>query len=639
MTLVLVLLALAWGQAPAPALAPPSTATTVYYNARLALREGQPAEAVHLWLLRSALENQTGRVSAHDEDFRTVTWAALGELGVCQDGLQRDEGGAGLWPVAMHNWVVRNMRRRVRGPRPRAFDALALGRQQRYIDINDVLGAQELQTVTLSRGACLRPRLALVASGELVTARLSDRQVAARLLHHLLSQARDTLNPAQVRGWAVIEARLFDLSLQLTALAAREASQRAREQAREGRLIGMGRESIEALRAAAPTTTLSPESEQARILAACVDWPTEEWMALSADRRRFLFDHARTQSDDPAALDAVALGILDTLIAQGAGQEAEQWIARLSPGAASAQVVWSGERGQRLLALDRASGFRERGVIALHRGVYHLEAGELPEALRTLAYAMQHAPDSRAADEVLRLSRRWLSFVAAQFEITDDLLITLQALVPRRDYSLLLEDLLWRAALHADSASFARGLQSQGGRDALARRLVLLEPLAAGNLRRFAQQIRDGLRDSPSETLRFLDQLVQRLELEDAEVRAAHIPTLRSIRELVLPLSTGAGGGGSLGRGADALLDRSAAILEGLGALGPGASSRDQARALDPSGEVFAGSLRLAPADPLPWPFRAEEVSAPSVFLPLQLTPREWRGPDGSWVFGWNIQG
>ena len=622
----------------------PTTHTLIYYNARMALREDRPQEAVRLWLLRNALENQTETVSAHDPDFHSVTWAALGALGVCPDGLDEDKdeaGGAGLWPLALHNWLVLNMSRRKPPRRPRTFDAFQLGTQQRIVAIGDVLGSQELDALRLLRGRCWRPRLTLVASGELITAKYSDRQVAARMMRYLLRRARETLaDDGRIRGWATVEARLFDINLQLAALAAREARQNERSLAQRARELGLNRDSIEPMREAAAGYTFSPTSEPARILNASVDWPVEEWMALTPERRLFLFDSALDYTEEREKLDQTALGIIDTLIAEGDGAGAETWIAHRMPidDSPAAQVaVWDGERGRRLLALDPESGFQERAVISLHRGVRHLERGELPEALRAMAYAMRHAPQSRAAGDVSDLSLRWLSYVASQFEITEDLLVTLQELIPRREYSIILEDLMWRAAFRADARSFQQGIDGQLGRGALERRLALLKPLARGDLRRFTIEIDEGLTERSSETLRFLDQLIQRLELEDADIRAAHIPTLSRLRRLLLPLSEDEGASGSQRRRADDLLGRIQAILEGLGGLGEDATTRDSARALSPDGEVFAGSVRLAPSDPLPWPFRHSPVPAPSVFSPLPLTPIEWRGEGGERVFGWKL--
>lgn len=626
------LLAWAYAQAsPAVERVPsPDPPTLVYYNARLALREGRPAEAVKLWWLRNALVYQSrGRASAYDEDFVSVTWASLGALGVCPDGLARDEDGAGLWPLALHNWVVRNMNRSGPAGRPRVFEAYELGRQARLVSIDDVLSADELRTVDLVRGACLRPRLALLDAGESPTARLSDRQVTGRLLQALLRRALETLSADAVHGRAVVEARLFDLDLQLAALAAREAQQRAQRRAERGRAIGLSRGSVAAVRADGPATTLAPDSEPARILTECASWPIAEWMALSEDRRRFLFDRAREYGGDAERWTAVALGIVDALIAERDGAQVEEWIAR----SGDAEAVWSGERGRRLLDLDRESGFREGAVIALHRGVALLAAGDQPGALRAIAAAAARAGDSRAAEPVASLSTRWLSYVASQFAITEELLVTLKELVGSQAYTVLLEDLMWHAAFRADRASFERGAGDQAG--ALSRRLALLRPLASGDVGRFAQGVREGLARSPNETLRFVRQWVERLEREDAEVRTTHVPAVVRLRALVRDAAEEEGANGRL---ATTILDRTQALLDGVGGEDAAATARERARAFAPGAEVFAGSVRLAPSDALPWPFVATAAAAPSVYTSIELTPVEWQ-TDGGWVFGWQIRG
>lgn len=616
----------------------PTDQTLVYYNARMALREGRPLEAVKLWLLRNAVEDATREVSAYDVDFRTVTWAALGDMGICQDGLPLDEDASGLWPIAMHNWMVRNRGKRTPPTKPRPFDAFEVDRQHRFIAIADVLDAEELRTVKLFRGRCVRPRLLLFESGGLPNADLADRKVLATFLKYLLLRAKRTLDPEVVRGQAAIDARLFDLHLQLAAIAEREARQRAREQGRTGTALGLSRPSVDAMREDAPKTTLDPDSPAGVILRASVEWPISEWLSLSADRRLFVYDQAVLLGVDPARLDAIALGVIDALVAAGEGEEVERWIAHraLRDDPARQEDLWGGQRGRDLMALDDASGFRERSVVALHRGVQHLEGGDLPGSLRAFAYALQHAPESRNADAVQGLSRRWLSYVAAQFVISDDLLVTLQALVPRRDYSVILEDLMWRAAFHADQASFERGLRYQVGRGALERRVELLVPLAKGDLGKFDAGLQARMETSPSETVRFLEQLVERLEREDTDVRTHQLATLTRIRALLEPLADETEGGRQA-RKANVLLARTQAIIEGLSGLSDDASLADRARALSPGAEAFAGAVRLAPSDALPWPFRPAPISAPSVFQPLELTPVEWRTADGELVLGWRI--
>lgn len=614
--------------------AEPTDHEVIYYNARLALREGRALDATKLWLLRNAHEDATGRVSRYDDDFRSVTWAALGELGVCQDGHRVDKDGAGLWPLALHNWVVRNRMRRAGRDRPNPYKAFEVDRQHRFIAITDVLSAEELRTVSVFRGRCWRPFLILLEAGELPTARLKDRQVAARVMRFLLERSKSTLAD-DVRGTAAVDARLFDVNLQLMALAAQEARRKAREQGRIGRGLGLERPSVQVMRTDAPGYTFGDSSEPARILRASTRWPASEWLALSPDRRLFLMDHAQRYLGQSEDLDRLKLDILDALIAAGDGEQVEAWIARWQ---GPRQAIWAGDRGRRLLALDDEAGFDARGVIALHRGVDQLQRGEIEPALRSLATAVQFAAESDASGDIRSLSVRWLSYVAAQFEISDTLLVTLQELVPRREYSVILEDLMWSAAFRSDRASFEHGLANQVGRGALGRRLALLVPLANGDANGFVGGIATGLAESPGETLRFLDQLVQRLELEDADVRGDQRAMLVRLRRMLAPLADPTSQDRSMRRAAE-LQRRTLAVLEGIGGVGDDGSLRDRARALAPDGEVFAGSVRLAPSDPLPWPFEPIEVTAPSIFAPLDLNPVEWRGDDGEWVFGWSIEG
>lgn len=617
----------------------PGDATLVYLNARLAVREGRNMDAARLWFLRNAMRNQTGRVSPHDADFHSLTWAALGELGVCQDGLEPDFDGAGLWPLALYNHLVRTRGRNTAPEKLSPFETFDVGRQQRLVSINDVLGSEELRSLTLFRGRCLGPVFAMVAAGDPIWASLRDREVTARTLEFLLERARITLKD-DVRGRAVVEARLFDVGLQRIELAARAARRRAREQAVEGRIVGLSSLAAELLRDHSQPTRLTDDSEPARILRACGSWPVEEWMSLSDDRRAFLWDQAVNYRGRTAELDARAVEILDAHIARGNGAEVMRWIPRVPQDDATEPhaLVWSGERGRRLLALDRESGFGERSVIALHRGVAFLAEGDLDAALRDLAGAVRFAPGSARSVEVEALALRWVSYVASRFEVTDTLLITLQELLPRQAYGSILEDLMWSAALRADGRSFRRGLANQIGRGALERRLELLVPLADGDRDAFSRTLQQGLRERPAETVRFLNLFVQRLELEDGEVRRLHFDTLVRIRALLEPLADPVGSGGGQARRAAALQERTLAILEGIRGL-PDAGVRDRARAMDPEAEIFAGSVRLAPTDPLPWPFAVDEVGAPSIYSPIELTPVEGLDDAGETVYSWSIEG
>ncbi len=631
-------LALLLGAAAPPKPLQPSEQLLVYYNARMALSEGRPREALQLWMLRTAIESRTGLVSAHDQDLRSVTWAALGRLGLCPDGFSRDDDGAGLWPLAMHNWTLRNLRGPATGAGPSPYEAFAVGRQQRAVSLGDVLDLPELTALQLRRGRCLAgPRL-LYASGHSPIAGLRDRRVAARVLRHLLRQAQGTLAAERTVGRSVIAARLFDLNLRLAGLAQRARRRAQRMARRRGRQAGLSRPELAEHVSSDSSPELDPNSEEARILRASLDWPASEWMALSSARRQILFAHAARHVDDPDRVRPLALAILDELTAAGAGGELATWIAHATAGgAATREVVWRAERGRRLLSQDRAAGFRGRAALALHRGVEQLATGDLAAAIRSLAHALSWSEGALGGEDVRRLARRWLSYVASQFQVTDELFAVLKAVVPRGDYAAVLEDQLWHAALGADRASFQRCVDHQVGRGALRQRVELLGPLAAGDASAFVAAVAEQLESSPHFARRFLRQLCERLSIQDADVRRRHVPTLAHLRELLEQQVEGGGGGARQRRAVEGLVAQLRSLLAGVPDQATLRQAADRAQALSPKHEVFAGSLRLAPSDPLPWPFVVAPVEPPSVFTPISLRPVQWRDDAGRLVFGWKV--
>ncbi len=608
----------------------PSTQTLVYYNARMALREARPTEALKLWLLRNAVGHATGQVSGHDADLRSVAWAALGELGLCPDGFARDDAGAGLWPLALHNWVIANRRRAPAGLGTNPFDAFATGRQARFVGLGDVLDAEELKRVRFARTECGAGGRALGAAGLSSSASLREPAVASRVLRHLLRQGLATTEGQPVRGRAAIEARLFDLNLRLTALAERAAARARRQARREARRGGASEAELDEAFGEGPPA-IPPDSEAGKILRASLGWTPDAWMALSPQRRQFLFSYAARLDAPAPQRQALILGVIDRLIDARAGAEVESWIAHLGPDEAVREAVWSGERGQRLLTLDDDTGFRGRAAIALRRGVDALSAGRRAEAIRTMGQALRWADDAREPEAVRSLTLRWVSYVASRFRFTDALFEMLRAVAPRGDFALVLEDQLWTAAFNGDAASFDLALSHQRGRGALLRRAALLRPLAEGRGDAFLAGLAQAQAEEPTFAQRFLRTFLDRLRAQDAAVRARNLPVLRRLLEAERARLAAAEGQRVATRLEDTV-DQLEAIIAGLTGQ-PDATTG----AVDPSREVFVGSLRVAPSDDLPWPFRVAEVTAPPVFTALNLRPVEWRDAAGSLVFGWEV--
>lgn len=608
--------------------------TLVFYNARLALRGEQPTEALKLWLLRNSLVEK-GEHGPDDEEFRSVVWAALGDLGLCQDGFPKDDRGAGLWPLALHNWVVHSA---ARGPAPDVpppFEAFEVGRQQRFVSLNDVLSSSELRSVSFVQTSCLLPRVLLLEAGQAPWLDLSDRLEAGRLMRRLLEMSLKTLVREKVQNVAAVEARIFDLDLAIAQLQTRRARQDGFAAKQRARSLGVSEAGAREVRDAASAWPAS--SAQAAFLRRTLSWHSSEWLTLSRARRLSLFAQARPYAQDPEARDKLVLAVIDGLIEQKSGEELESWIGFLDVGNAPDRrsALIAGERGKRLLELEPGTGFRERSAIALHRGVAFLEAGQLEEALRSFAYAMAHSEESRESATTLALARRWLSYVLSRYQTSEEILAMLKALVPKQEYNSVAEDLIWKAALRADAPSFDRVVESLRRGSALDARVERLQPLARGRAGEMVTGLRDAAAEEPYFTLRFMRQFLERLEAEEADVREANVPTLKLMIGVLDSISRNGGEQSSHARTAEELAHRARAILEGLGSLEQSVSTK--AQALSPRHEAFAGAIRLAPADPLPWPFRAPEPEAPSAFTPLVLEPVEWRDAKGALVLGWRL--
>ncbi len=612
-----------------------SRQTVVFYNARLALRDGRPEDVLKLWLLRNSLLQQ-GERPREDAEFRSVVWAALGSLGMCQEGFEEDEReGAGLWPLGLHNMIVHGISRGPPPSMPAPWDVFEVGRQQRFISLQDVLSAEELRSVTFFRTHCLLPAITALRFGWDPFPDLEDRLTAGWLLRDLLARSRATLVREKVRNLPVVEARIFDLDLLLADLEARKARQNGQSLAQQARVAGVSAAGAAELRS--KLETFPENSPRAAFLRRSLTWTSREWLALNRERRLFLFARAQPLSKDPAALQKLMLEIIDELIRRKEGKELEAWIGFVGASGSTEPrgALTSGERGKSLLELDESTGFRERAVVALHRGVGFLEAGELQESLRSFAYAMQQSETSREAAVTLGLARRWLSYVLSLYYTNYEVIATLKALVPRQEYNQVIEDLVWRAALRADDRSFERMTRTARRGGAFDATIERLRPLSQGKPGELATRLRDALREEPSSVLRFVRQLLENIEAEDADVRRANVPTLKQVLEVLRPLSVESTTAKSQSRTADELMERTRSILDGLSHLDDSVSGN--ARALSPTRSTFAGSIRLAPADPLPWPFRPPEPEAPSVFTPIVLEPVEWRDAKGALVFGWRL--
>ncbi len=613
----------------------------VWLNARLAMREGRVVDVLKLWLIRNALADRD-EAPIHDVDFRSLVWVALGEGGYCPDGFLTDDDGAGLWPLAVHNWLQKNQRR---SPQPgsEAFAAFGGGMQARPVSLYDVLDHDELAAVTFSRRACLVHRLLqpeVLRTGAAVQwVDMDDRLSVGLAMRDALHIAELTLDPSLVDGRAVLVTRLFDLNVALTRLVsarARRETQVMQQILRSAGVSPGGRLALSLLRG-----RTFGASDDASLWQTAMGWPASEWMALSEDRRLSLFADADAGLEgviSPQTRDDLVVDIADRLIEQHDGAALTRWLGFLSPPPAAAERETTstgasvvndrvgalrdrlvlGERGERLLTLDESVGFGERSAVALHRGVHFLGVGDTIGALRSFAFAVNQSSTSAESEKVHQLSRRWLAFVLSQYATTDEVIAVIERLVPATDWGVVVESLAWRAAFHADTASFARICEAAVRKKASAvrRSCAQLEPLVRGAPTAMWDAIvaeGDGL------ALRFGTQLVEELSTEPIDVRHNQQQTLQGLIAVCDDLEAQARSS-SVAR-ILALRRRTQALLDGIAAFDD--SVRGRTERVAPDAEAYAGSVRLAPSDPLPWPFARPTSTPPNPFRPLILRPVE----------------
>lgn len=632
-----------------------------FINARLALRDGRPQDVLRLWLLRNALAS-AGHAPVHDGDFRSIVWAALGEQGYCADGFIEDSvvdngfAGAGLWPLSVHNWLLKNVAKPPPS-QPEPWSSLRGGVVQRQVSLHDVLSGEELQSVRFFRASCFMPftqQLRVAdATGSLSWVDMEDRLSVGFMMRDLLVIAETRLAFDKVEGRALLATRRFDLEAALTKMQATRARQQQSLVDQMLRAAGVspgGRFAVqqqsEAQLAASTKTALWNKART---------WPTSEWLSLSSARRLSLWAEIDKAEKDEALRARVITSMIDGLLARrgpGDGRELQSWLgfagryktlpkdadvdARFGDPDRTALLasITDGERGEALLALDPQTGFRERAAIALHRGVKFLADGDVLAALRSFATALSTSADGSNAEVVHGLSRRWLAFVLSQYTTTDEVLGVIDRFVPTIDYAAVVETLVWRAAFHGDTDAAARiAAQAKAKKSAAVLKLsTQLQPLTNGDPAALMTSVNDGRSDAA--VARFAEQLLDHLALEPIDVRHNQRRTLELLLEVLEPQVERASP--SQRKRLEKVTARAQALRDTVGAYDDSLAGRlDQA---DPDTAAYAGSVRLAPADPLPWPFAPAVPTPPNPFAPIKLVPVEWKQPDGSLLYAWSLR-
>ncbi len=574
---------------------------------------------------------------AHEAEFLSTVWVAAGDSGVCPDGLPDDSASARLWPIAMHNWLVRRVQRGPPEDLPPTWGTFPLRLQTRPISLFDTLSLEELRTARIVVGPCAAHLWMMTRLPTLQWLDLDDPLSVGVALHDLLTLAEQITDPLVVRGTPLLAVRRFDLDAAMTRLARNRV--RAEGLTAASVMQSTGLTADRAAQWQQERDEAFAEGTQAKFWKKSATWPVSTWLDLPHDRRAGLFLDARDALRAAGTEDAIALGVLDGLIERRAGTEVHRWLGAVDglPDAATLRArLMVGDVGTRLLALSVDDGFREQGVVALHRGVERVQAGESLAALRLFALALVHADASMVGGPLHDLTLRWFSFVVGSYEATAEVLEIVERLVPPSDHAVVLESILWRALFRGDVASFERAyaLLPRGARQQRAL-FATVAPIVRSDVDAAFDAVDALARDRARLMLDLSARLIDRLGEEPTTLRARHEPTLQRLLETLERMASSSDSRARRAT-ADKLAARTQSMLEGIGHWRQEITAR--ARAHAPDYETDAGALRLAPADPLPWPFVMHPPRPTDPFAPITIAPVRWRDADGTVVQGWSLR-
>ncbi|MEY3901533.1 MAG: hypothetical protein RL189_839, partial [Pseudomonadota bacterium] len=349
-------------------------------------------DALKVWFLKNTLSSVRGTPSLQESALASAAWLAMARLRACPEDMPQDAHG--LWRVALHNMILSSLFREQPAPPASPFAAFSNGRQQRKISARDVLSAEELNGVKFTEGGCSVISSLRLQGMDYFNYLFDDspptRPQAAMLMIDVLHKASSELR--DVQGLPVLQARIFDLHLFL-----------------------IGR------------SEMTEETE--KILSDAAQWKVADWMALPASRRLFLFKKVFDRSSEKFTDRRKILPIIDVLLDQSAGSDLNSWIGLYSVDASPAELreLWSGERGGRLLSLDKQSGFFGRPAIALRRGLSALESGDIHSALKNLGLAINYSGQEEGDDSVAsQLAKRWISYISGTWKVTPELVAVLK---------------------------------------------------------------------------------------------------------------------------------------------------------------------------------------------------------------------
>lgn len=619
---------------PMPPAASATSAQLLLYNAQLAMQARDPEQVMTLWLAHNSLRSIDRTVERQVPAFVSLVWVAMAQLHLCPDNLPLDDDdgrGAGIWPIALYNWLLAAQHRNSFATLPNPTQALLQGQQQRHIHLWSILNREELGQVRwVSQGNCAWLPMLLKQAGIGIKEPAESPLPLLRLLRWLLAQAMATTNEQLVEGKAVLVARDITLAFKQAEL--------------EQKFVKPAKVAV-----AAATKKQASPSEQTELtkpghVCQSVKWSAQDWLHLTPERRLALFgQRLNCPQDDGNKLPEQWLAILEALLIHQQTHELAAWLGFLEPIAAQSpqfglqQTLATGPLGAMLMGLEPESGFQEQAAIALLRGIGLLQAGQTTPALQAFAHALHDSAYSTQANAVASLTRRWLLFLLHTYRADATMLTLLQQLLPAGQFGWLVEQLWLGAALRADVQSFTFLRAYLRPTSPLGKLDVFALPLAQGRLQlpTVTLQAVGAGPPAPGQAtaymlLQWSKYVLQTLSQEDRALQEQLVPYLQQLLHVWHKFAAGNN------RSYQAIAQQIQALLQGLTDAMPSADS--QARSWSSQQATFGGTIHLAPSESPPWPFPCLHTSLPSALVPIPLQATAAWQHEGQWQLGWRLQ-
>ncbi len=536
---------------------------SIFHNAWLAARDDAYTEVLQHWYLFQSLAIDR---QAYAAPFASLLWATVDHLDLCPENLELDRAGAELWPLVLHNYLIRHRKDSDRPPqlKPEGVEAFQSGFQRRRVALTTTLEAPEMLALEVQRFPCS----AVAQSRDLDDRALKEpaaksgsrvkvvKEERARLLLAFLRQAR--LHWQEGDAARLLDLRIFSIQLYLEEKGQADAA--LVEQA----------------------AALADAELDADTIAFIPQLIAESDLPLARRRTLLLewLDRAIARQD--AAGTRRIIGLID----------------RLDPDARV--LIWSGVRGERLVAWGE--NFPEGSALALHQALDYYGQRQILPTLRSLAESTRLG----AADDASAvLAMKWIKFILLQYRFEGRLLDFLRQYLKPATFKAMAQDLMWTSVFYRERY-FIEQTQT---RDLLGYRLRSMQDklslIAAG---RDGQVIKALEKDEPRQALQFIRSFTEQLSGQSQPLIVRMEFLLRGMQKVVDRQV----GHSALQQDVRLALD---ALLIRAGAL----SEQQKDRQVAAGASVMLGTVAVEPSGAAPWPFPDPERVGLNVFRAIHL--------------------